>query len=124
MAGGSRKIEGKRSVKEMNLLDAPREENFDDNEIIETRTVKQYVWSMLDSLIVLGLVFIVGIELGYAWFIWMNKNTVLSNFFLAMQGVVTVFLIYKAVKSIGITDLIVKKINKKQDGSLTFKEQK
>ena len=96
----------------MNLLDAPREENFDDDEIIETRTVRQYVWSMRDSLIVLGLVFIVGIELGYAWFIWMNENTVLSNFFLAMQGIVTIFLIYKAMRSVGITDLIVKKNGK------------
>lgn len=107
----------------MNLLNAPKEENFDDDEIIETSLVKQYVMSMKDSLIVLGLVLLVGIELGYAWFLWANKNTQASNFFLAIQGIIAVFLIHKAAKSIGITDLIAKKISKRRNGSLTLKKQ-
>ena len=107
----------------MNLLDAPQEESFDDDEIIETKLIKQYVMSMKDSLIVLGLVLFLGIELGYAWFIFIN-STQTGNFFLAVQGVIAIFLIHKAAKSIGITDLIVKKISKRRNGSLTFKEQK
>ena len=103
----------------MNLLGAPREESFDDDEIIETSLVKQYVMSMKDSLIVLGLVLFLGIELGYAWFIFVN-NAQAGNFFLAVQGIIAIFLIHKAAKSIGITDLIVKKINKRRNGSLTL----
>ncbi len=108
----------------MNLLNASKEESFDDDEIIETSAVKQYVMSMKDSLIVLGLVLFIGIELGYAWFLWVNKNTQASNFFLAIQGIILVFLIYKATKSIGITDLIVRKINKRRNGSLVLKQKK
>ena len=83
----------------MNLLNAPREENFDSDEIFETSPVKKYLWSLKDILIVFGLIFIVGLEIGYGLHQWVNKDTIASNFFLAVQGVVTMFLIWQATRS-------------------------